>query len=136
MRPHITKLGTIDCDLVETTPVVFRGRLYRFEYVCERYSGNQTGDSYFRFVDHESGEAGNPFAEGYHLGNVLADSDRLIVTGTNIWDGELVDIFASDDMENWETWNALDLPSYGIFNTSLCRTDDGYVLMFEVGKPP
>ncbi|MDP6775330.1 MAG: hypothetical protein QGI83_01035, partial [Candidatus Latescibacteria bacterium] len=117
-------------------PVVFRGRLYRFEYVCERYSGNQTGDSYFRFVDHESGEAGNPFAEGYHLGNVLADSDRLIVTGTNIWDGELVDIFASDDMENWETWNALDLPSYGIFNTSLCRTDDGYVLMFEVGKPP
>ena len=25
------KLGTIDCDMVETTPVVFGGKLYRFE---------------------------------------------------------------------------------------------------------
>jgi len=29
MKPHVTKLGTIDCDLVETTPVVFKGKLYR-----------------------------------------------------------------------------------------------------------
>ena len=58
MIPHIRKLGTIDCDLVETTPVVFKGRLYRFEYVRSRYAGNTTGDSYFRFVDHESGASG------------------------------------------------------------------------------
>lgn len=36
-RPRIVKHGTIDLDLVETTPVVFRGRLYRFEYVRDRY---------------------------------------------------------------------------------------------------
>ncbi len=30
-RPKIEKLGTIDCDLVETTPVVFKGKVYRFE---------------------------------------------------------------------------------------------------------
>ena len=28
----IKKLGTIDCDMVETTPVVFKDRLYRIEY--------------------------------------------------------------------------------------------------------
>ncbi len=33
MKPFIHKLGTIDLDIVETTPLVFRGRLYRFEYI-------------------------------------------------------------------------------------------------------
>ncbi len=32
-RPFIVKNGTIDCDLVETTPVVFKNKVYRFEYV-------------------------------------------------------------------------------------------------------
>src|SRR5882724_9670830 len=34
-RPLIRKLGMIDLDLVETTPVVCNGRLYRFEWVRE-----------------------------------------------------------------------------------------------------
>jgi hypothetical protein len=136
VKPIIRKLGTIDCDLVETTPVVFRNRLYRFEYVRAKYAGNATGDSYFRFVDHATGETSKPFAKGYHLGNVFVEKDVLTVTGTNIWDGERVDLFVSDDMERWETWNALNLPGYGIFNTSMCRAGDRCVLMFEVGKPP
>ena len=140
-RPQIVKLGTIDLGLVETTPVVWKDRLYRFEYVRPKYWANDTGDSYFRFVDHDTRQPGAAFAHGYHLGNVMVEEDTLIVTATDIWDGERVDIFCSDDMEYWETWNALDLPGYGLFNTSLCRADDGdedveYVLMFEVGKPP
>ena len=135
MKPQIRKLGTIDCDLVETTPIVFKGKLYRFEYVRERYRGNTTGDSYFRFVDHELGSPSPPFAHGYHLGNVFEEEDVLYVTGTNIWDGERVDIFAWTDMEHWESWNALNLPGHGIFNTSVCRADDRFALMFEVGKP-
>jgi hypothetical protein len=43
--PVIKKLGTIDCDMVETTPVVFHGKLYRFEYVRENYKPNTTGKS-------------------------------------------------------------------------------------------
>ena len=136
MKPRITKLGTIDVGLVETTPVVFRGELYRFEYVRPKYWANDTGDSYFRFVHHESGQVSQPFAQGYHLGNVFVEGDVLFVTAVDIWDGELVDVFRSDDMEHWECWNALNLPGYGLFNTSVCRADDRYVLMFEVGKPP
>ena len=136
MKPAIRKLGTLCCDLVETTPVVFRGRLYRFEYVRQRYAGNNTGDSYFRFVEWETGEPSPSFAAGYHLGNVFVEDDVLTVTGTNIWDGERVDLFTSTDMRRWERRNALDLPGYGIFNTSLCKAADRYVLMFEVGRPP
>ena len=136
MRPKIRKLGTIDCDLVETTPIVFGERLYRFEYVRQGYAGNTSGDSYFRFVDHETGEYSPAFAAGYHLGNVFVEGGVLVVTGTNHWDGENVDLFVSTDMHTWERRPALHLPGYGLFNTSLCRAGDRYVLMIEVGKPP
>ncbi len=135
MKPEIRRLGTIDCDLVETTPIVFKNRLYRFEYVRIGYSGNTTGDSFFRFIDHETGQSSATFARGYHLGNVMADGDRLIVSAVNIWDGGKIDLFVSVDMERWDSWNALTLPGYGMFNTSMCRNENGYILMFEVGKP-
>ena len=136
MRPAIEKIGTIDLDMVETTPFVFRGSLYRFEYVRLDYWDNETGDSYFRLVEHDTRRSGEPFAQGYHLGNIFVDEEIIYVTATDKWDGQRVDIFASTDMGNWTSWNALDLPGYGLFNTSLCRDEDGYILMIEVGKPP
>ena len=135
-KPAIHKLGTIDLDLVETTPVVFKDRVYRFEYVRPKYWNNHTGDSYFHFVDRETGEASAPFAEGYHLGCAMVEGGTIYAVGTDIWDGERIDLFVSNDMEHWESWNVLNLPGYGIFNTSLCSIHDGYMLMFEVGKPP
>ncbi|NOX65713.1 MAG: hypothetical protein GXO85_07915 [Chlorobi bacterium] len=36
-HPLISKFGTIDIDLVETTPIVFQDKVYRFEYVREGY---------------------------------------------------------------------------------------------------
>ncbi len=136
VKPQIHKRGTLDLDLVETTPVVYEDRVYRFEYVRPGYWNNHSGDSYFHFIDHETGEASAPFAQGYHLGCAMVEGGTIYAVGTDIWDGERIDIFASNDMEHWESWNALNLPSYGIFNTSLCSIHDGYMLMFEVGKPP
>jgi len=130
------KRGTIDVDLIETTPIVFKGTLYRFEYVQPIYWANDTGESYFRFVEHDTGRVSKPFAHGYHYGNVMVEDDTLLVTGTRVRDSGWIDILASRDMERWETWNALELPGWGLFNTSLCRADDKYVLMVEVGKPP
>ena len=134
-RPLIEKKGTIDCDLVETSPVVFNKKVYRFEYVRPRYYNNKTGDSYFRFIDHETGKATPPFAKGFHLGSAFVDNNTVYVTAVNIWDGEQVHIFASNDLKNWEHWMAFELPGYGIFNTSMTKAEDKYVLMFEIGKP-
>lgn len=135
-RPLIKKLGTIDCDMVETTPIVFKGRLYRFEYVRTNYWNNKTNDSYFRFVDHESGHTTPSFAKGYHLGSAFVDSETVYVTAVDIWDGERIFVFASQDLEHWDSWLAFELPGFGMFNTSLTRADNKYVLMFEIGKPP
>ena len=134
-KPLIVKLGTIDCDLVETTPITFKGKVYRFEYVRERYWDNKTGDSYFRFVDHETGAFSKPFAKGFHLGSAFVHDDKIIVTAVDKWDGEQVHLFISDDMVTWENRLAFELSGYGIFNTSLTHDREKYILMFEIGKP-
>src|SRR5262245_29896317 len=86
-RLVIRKLGTLDLDMVEATPVVFKGRFLRFEYVRKDYHANTTGDSYFRFIDVEAGEATPAFAHGYHLGCAYAEGDSMWAFGVDQWDG-------------------------------------------------
>ena len=134
--PAINKLGTIDCDLVETSPVVFKGKIYRFEYVRAKYEHNKTGDSYFRFIDHESGKATPSFGKGFHLGSAFVSNNTAYVTAVDSWGGEHIALFVSSDLINWEQRPMLDLPGYKIYNTSLCKADNQYVLMYEIGDPP
>lgn len=134
-KPLIRKLGTLDCDMVETTPVVFRGQLYRFEYVRPNYRHNHTGDSYFRFVHVGSGEVTPAFAAGYHLGSAYVEGDTVYVYGVDIWGGTRIQVFWSRDMGTWFTQPALCLPGWGIFNTSVCKGEDGYVMAFEINAP-
>src|SRR6266436_6309000 len=131
--PLIRKLGTIDLDLVETTPVVFKGRLYRFEWVREGYWNNQRKTNYFRFVDHETGEVTPPFADGHEFGSALVNGKTMYVTGTQGRGG--VNVFASRDLTNWESWPAIPPGRYGIFNTSVCQASNEFVMMFEIDKP-
>ena len=135
-KPVIVKRGTLDCDMVEATPVVFHGRLYRFEYVRQNYWANDTGGSYLRFIDVETGEATPSFARGYHLGSAYVEGDAAYVYGVDIWDGERIQVFRSRDLSEWSSQPALVMPGWGIFNTSVCKGDGRYVMAFEVGKPP
>ncbi len=138
-RPRIHKLGTIDVDLVETTPVVFKGRLYRYEYVRKGYWANKSGDDYFHFVDHATGKVTPPFAQGLVLGSAFVDGGTMYVTGTGgkgkKWGAEQVHLFVSHDLKTWEHRVALDLPGFTIFNTSMCKANGEYVLMFEIRDP-
>ncbi|MCK4465452.1 MAG: hypothetical protein KAU83_07050, partial [Bacteroidales bacterium] len=129
--PAIKKLGTIDIGLAETSPVVFNGKLYRFEYVQH----NITGDSYLRFIDHESGKATPSFGKGFHLGSAFVSNNTAYVTAVDSWAGEHIVMFVSSDLINWEQRPVLDLPGYKIYNTSLCKADNRYVLMFEIKAP-
>jgi hypothetical protein len=134
--PKIKKLGTIDVGLVETTPVVFNNKVYRYEYVRIGYESNKTGDSYSRFIDHKTGQATPAFAKGYHLGSAFVNGDSVYVTAVDIWDGENIAMFVSSDLETWSYRPVIHLSGYGMFNTSLCKADNKYVLMYEIGKPP
>jgi alpha-L-fucosidase len=136
LKPTIRKLGTLDLLMVETTPVVFRDRLYRFEYVRKDYHANATGDSYFRFIDVETSKATAAFGQGFDLACAFADGDAMWVFGVDNWDGENIAVFHTRDLEHWEQRPALKLPGWGVFNTSVCKAGDRYVMAIEVGKPP
>ena len=58
------------------------------------------------------------------------------VFGVDNWDGENIFVFRSNDLEHWEQRPALKLPGWGLFNTSVCKAGDRYVMAIEVGKPP
>lgn len=135
-RPRIKKLGTLDCDMVEVTPVVFKDRLYRFEYVRDNYPANQTGASYFRFLDVATGKATPAFAKGFHLGCAYVEGDTAYAFGVNKWGGSTITVFRSKDLEKWEERLALTLPGWGLYNTSVCKAEGRYVMAVEVGEPP
>jgi hypothetical protein len=44
-------------------------------------------------------------------------------------------MFASRDLKTWESWPVINDPRYGIFNTSLWRAGNEFVLMFEIDRP-
>ena len=110
-RPFIRKLGTIDCDMVETTPVVFKGKVHRCEWVRKSYKGNELGENYFRLVDVSTGNSTLPFARGYVFASAFVDGDTIYVTGTSTeedWTGRRVEIFASQDLQKWQNWTEHD----------------------------
>lgn len=135
-EPRIQKLGTIDLNLVETTPVVFRNRLLRLEYIRKNYQGNQLGKPYHRFMDVVRGQPLPPFAEDRDLGSAVATGDGVNVFVTRGWGGGIVDRYYSHDLQKWRSEIALSLPGWSIFNTSACATDSGFVLAFEISSPP
>jgi hypothetical protein len=132
-RPLIRKTGTLDLDLVETTPVVVDGRVWRLEWVRQEYWNNQRHTNHFRFRDPASGETTPPFADGHEFGSAFVHEGVVYVTGTE--GRSRIRLFESRDLKTWESRTVLDDPRYGVFNTSLCRTDRDFVLMFEIDRP-
>ncbi len=134
--PVIEKLGTIDLDIVESSPVVFHNTLYRFEYVRATYWANETGESFMRIINHDTGEASEPFARGYHLGSAFVHEDSIFVTAVNGWGGNQIEMFVSADLIQWKQRTALVLNDNTLYNTSICKDDSKFVLMYEIGDPP
>lgn len=135
-KPLIRKLGTMDCDMVETTPVVFKKRLFLFEYVRNNYKSNTTGSSYFRFIDIESRTPTSPFAVGYHLGSAFVEEEAVHVYGVGLWGDSKIYGFSSTDLNKWSSDILLDIPRWGIYNTSVCKGENRYVMAIELGEPP
>ena len=148
-RPNIRKIGTIDCDLVEITPVVFKGELYRFEYFRARMRGdnfirnhkNTKGPSYFRLINVRTNTIVSEFAEDHHMGCAYADGDTMYAVGITAgpesggWGGDTVHFFRSTDLQNWEQYSELHLPGWTLYNSGVCKMGDTYTLLLEIITP-
>lgn len=144
-KPIIRKLGTIACDVVESTPVVFHEKLYRLEYfrAKQHNAKNPEATTYFYFYDNETGAYTQPFAHNHHFGYAFTDGDIMYVCGIYVnkaiedgWGGNNVRIFKSTDLVTWEVYSDIKLPDgTGAYNTGICLKDGVYTMLIETNKP-
>ncbi|MGQ7869221.1 hypothetical protein [Sunxiuqinia sp. sy24] len=136
-KPEIIKKGTIACHVVEATPFVYKDKVYRLEWVRTKNRNNTKGISYLHIVDHVTGEEISAFGDYHRFPCAFVENNTVYVVGTNEnlgWHGTVLNMFVSSDLKNWEQRKIYDAPEelHQICNTSLCKTDEGYALMFEI----
>lgn len=139
----IHKLGTVKINAVESTPVVWEGRLLRFEWVrnaaWSAAGGITRKHGYYCFVDMETEEVVAEVGEDNAFGSCYAEGGKMYVHGVRgEGGGNVLETFVSSDLVHWEKHVGLTLSEeLGIYNTSVCRGERGYVMAVEVdGKHP
>ncbi len=134
--PVVVKQGTVEFDMMEATPFVFKNRLYRFEYIHDFYHGNSEKQSYFRIVDAETRKVVSRFVPGGHLGSAFVWNDTVVVTYTMKFGDTAFYQTESTDLTNWTpARKILTGPGWETYNTSICRAGDRFIMVFELGKP-
>lgn len=141
IRKPIHKLGTICIGVVETTPVVWNGELYRFEWVRNARWGttdNIKNRTYgcFHFVNMKDESPTPEFAQGYSFGCCHAEKGTMYVVGTKGNGGNTeLGLFTSQDLVNWQDRGViLSFPdTVKLYNTSVCKGRDCYVMAIEIG---
>ncbi len=134
-RPLIQKLGTVECDAVENTPFVLSGKLYLLASTCvgDDARGPGGGRWISTIADCATGKKIEvPTCGGF--ANAYVERDTVHLTMSDTPHGKVL-MQTSRDLEHWHSSTVLNLPGRTIFNTSICKADDQYVLMFEIGEP-
>jgi len=140
IRKKLEKKGTIKIGTVETTPVVWNGELLYLEWL----RGGKWGSFHTSGRTHESlcftnlftNESGPEFAIGRTFPCAYQENGKMYVFATRgPGNSKYVDLYISDDLINWTESNAITLPyeDMGIYNTSVCKAEDRYIMAIEVG---
>jgi hypothetical protein len=135
----IQKHGTVDCDLVETTPFVFNNHLYWLEWLRPEHATamKEKSQGYLRIFDPEAWREVSRFGEKCRFPCAYVENGTAYVVGTEInqgWYGNTLRMFTSHDLKNWNEQPLFSHPDFGLCNTSLCKAGDRYVLSIEVNS--
>lgn len=138
----LVKRGTLDIGMVETTPVVWKNRVCRFEWVRNNQWGygywkNDKEYGYYRFTDRITEESTSAFALDHSFGCACIEGDTAYALGVRgSGGGNMIDVFYSKDLENWESKIAIEFtPDFMIYNNSVCKGPDGYMMAIEIKAP-
>ena len=94
--PAIVKKGTLGPDLCESTPFVFKDKVYRLEWF--------RNGSILRIMDRDSGQEISRFGAKHRFPCAVVDGDTVFVVGTketHEWTGDTMTLFTSKDLTNW-----------------------------------
>ncbi len=146
-KPVIRKLGTIGCNnIVETTPLVYRGELYRFEAVRQKsYTWENVREAReevddlpcLRFVHVRTNTATPCFAEGHSFGFAYAEGDVMYAVSGSCaeWGSDGLVFYRSTDLVHWEEYSTVDLPGWKIYNMNVAKMGNVYTLLIEISAP-
>jgi alpha-L-fucosidase len=152
--PKVRKLGTVAC-VMEQTPIVWKNRLMLAETLEANHIDNTSGRHCFRIRDLDSGECSPLFGMDYYFSSAYTENDVVYVFGTSRLDdrpqtiyetedvqqwhdprgGHTVRMFWSDDLASWREKDIITIPEWRLWNTSVCKGPDGYVMAIEVCLP-
>lgn len=124
-------------DMCEVAPFVWKGRLHLLE--CHRpASGGKREDYALVIRDVESGSEVSRFGEGYSLASAFAWRGKLRVFASR-FEGDTwndVTMFTSSDLKVWTSKVVVvQDPGEHLFNSSVCRGPDGFVMAYETNDP-
>ncbi len=131
--PRLVRERVIARDMCELSPVVWRGRLCHME--CVRPGSGGTRDDYYLLLrDAATGREWARFATGYGLASMFVEDDVLYAFASR-WENDTwndVTLFRSTDLARWDVVRVIEQEANeNLFNTTVCRGPDGYVLAYE-----
>lgn len=146
--PKIRKLGAIAKGM-ESSPVILDGQLL----LTESCVPDETCDKqYIRVRNTVTGEFSPPFGPDHYFASAYAENGTLYVFATCRIDDKPLNMYQSNDQSTWhdprgghsirmyrsrdfKTWDEKDIitiPRWRLWNTSVCKGPDGYVMAIEV----
>ena len=150
--PVLRKLGAIRRGM-EQTPVIWNGELYLVE---SREPDGDCPAQHIRVRHEATDRLCAPFGREYYFASAYAEGDTLFVFATSRLDdqpltmyrsdnaaewhdprgGHQVRMFVTKDLVSWESRDILHVPDRRMWNTSVCRGKDGYVMAVEMSANP
>jgi hypothetical protein len=119
-------------DLCELSGIEWEGRLCHMASVRPS-SGGPREDYYLELTDAETGEVLARFAEGYGLASAHVEDGVFYAFASRFEDKNWNDVtvFKSRDLVHWETKVAIEQEAEHIFNSTVCKSPDGFVMAYE-----
>ncbi len=122
--------------MCELAPLIWDGRLVYLE--CVRPAGaSRAEDHHLEIRDAETGRLLARFATGYSLASAVVHDGAMYVFASRWQDGGWHDVtlFVSRDLQRWDNRVVVRGENEQIFNTSVCRGPDGFVMAYETNDP-
>lgn len=148
----IRKLGTVQYHLVEVSPFVYRGKLLIFESVRPRTPDNtHDGRPYLRIRELHDGTRDVQSPEEFAGGRILTEFGDGFTFGVPfVWDERVlvyaslaaketesddIHVFWSGDMKAWDRRVAIPGTHERLYNSSVCRVRDRFIMAYETNDP-
>ena len=128
----LEKTELLSKDMCEVSPFVWKDKLMHMS--CVRPSRGGTADQYYLLLhDAETHEVVARFGDGYGLASTFVDGNTFYTVASRFADNNWNDVtlFSSNDLKTWTKQVIIKQENEHLFNSSLCKGPDGFVLAYE-----